>query len=162
MKKDELLNFITSKPQKDVIPVCDADAGDIVRLNCGNNAVMALITNNNKKYIRISPLAISPFQQEIDSTDIVVKASQMPNELTSLIEWWNDRPVLRNQIDYVFGKLDKNIFSKVLRLIEEQPLIEKPSKSVVLFRESEKAKGNVVSADFYETYNLTYIMGEII
>ena len=65
-KYDELLNFIASKPQKDVIPVCNADAGDIVRLNCGNNAVMALITNNNKneKYIRISPLAISPFQQE--------------------------------------------------------------------------------------------------
>ena len=153
-KYEKLLKFLASKPIKDVIPVSNADAGDIVRLSCGSNAVMALITNNDKKenYIRVSPLAISPFPQEIDSTDIVVPASQMPNELTSLIEWWNDRPVMRNQIDYVFGELDNIIFSKVLGLIEQQPQIENPTEDIIIFRESEKAKGNVVSAVFYEEF----------
>lgn len=152
--KEDLLKFFTSKSCQ-TTNTAETKIGSVCRITCGNNAAMVLITKQKEDcdYIRVSPLAVSPFENEIDkNTDILVPASKMPNGLPCLIEWWNDRPILKNQIDYVFGNVEENVLQSVKIAIEQNKTPKNPSKSLLIFRETEKAKGNVISSGFYEKY----------
>ena len=133
--------------------------GQICRIKIPNstNSAFILITDisslEDKGYIRVSPIAVSPFESDIDAeTDISIEASRMPTGLPSLIEWWNDRPVMAKDINRVYGSLFKEDYDKVKERIIQQPEPKKHTKSIFAFREVEKNKGNQISASFFDKY----------
>ena len=126
-----------------------------VKIPDSTNSLFILITNisslKERGYIRVSPIAVSPIEDNLDKeTDILISASQMPTGLPSLIEWWNDRPIMANIINKVYGSISNEIFLKIKERIEKQPNIKNITKSILLFREIEKNKGNIISASFFE------------
>ena len=131
--------------------------GQICRIKIPNssNSAFILITDTSsledKGYIRVSPIYVSPFESDIDAeTDISIEASRMPTGLPSLIEWWNDRPVMAKDINRVYGSLTKEDYTKVKERIVHQPKSKKLTKNIFAFREVEKNKGNQISASFFE------------
>ena len=117
---------------------------------------MALITDistiDSYHTARISPITVSPLEEEIDSTDIILEPSQTPTGLTSLVQWWNDRPVLVNNIKKNFGNISHEDFNKIAERIKNPISPTNLTKSLLFFRESEKIKGNKLSASFFEKY----------
>ena len=128
-----------------------------IKLENTSNSAFILITDisNIEKdgFIRISPISVSPHEEDVDEeTDIIIPPSKMPTGLPSLIEWWNDRPVLANSINRMFGNLDSDNYKEIKNRIINQPKISKPTRSILLFREIEKNKGNQMSASFFEKF----------
>ena len=133
--------------------------GQICRIKIPNssNSAFILITDTSSLksdgYIRVSPIFVSPFESDIDSeTDISIAASKMPTGLPSLIEWWNDRPVMAKNINRVYGSLTKEDYDIVKERLVQQPKPKKLTKSIFTFREIEKNKGNQISASFFEKF----------
>ncbi len=128
--------------------------GQVWKIDFDENedAVMGLITDTSSlesdDFVRITPIFVTPNNKDLDEqTDILLKASQMPNGLPCMIEWWNDRPVEISYLTKCYGKIDKDLFLKVKeRIIKPVAPQKKISKSVFIFRESEKAKGDLLSA----------------
>ncbi len=128
-----------------------------IKIENTSNSAFVLITDvsNLKKdgFIRISPIFISPHDDDIDEeTDIIIPASKMPTRLPSLIEWWNDRPILANSINNVFGQIASDDLKIIKQKLINQPKITKSTKSILIFRELEKSKGNQMSASFFEMF----------
>lgn len=127
--------------------------GQVWKIDFDENedAVMGLITDTSSlesdDFVRITPIFVAPNSKDIDEeTDILLKASQMPNGLPCMIEWWNDRPVEISYLTKCYGKIDEDLFVKVKERITKPVAHQKISKSVFIFRESEKAKGDLLSA----------------
>jgi hypothetical protein len=115
------------------------------------DAVMGLVTNvesvESDQFVRISPIFVTPNIKDIDETsDIVLKASQMPNGLPSMIEWWNDRPVEVSYLKKCYGEIDEDFLKLVKERIIKPVASSKISKSVFIFRETEKSKADLLSA----------------
>ncbi len=126
-----------------------------VKANDNINSSLALITEviKDKDFVRVSPIAVSPLNKDIDTeTDILVSPETMPNGLPSLIEWWNDRPVMADSIDLLMGKVDSKLLNAVKAAVKNQNAPSKPTKAILVFREIEKNKGNQLSASFFEKY----------
>lgn len=126
-----------------------------VKANDNVNSSLALITSVNKDndFIRVSPIAVSPLDRDIDKeTDILVSPEDMPNGLPSLIEWWNDRPVMTDSIDLLLGKISDKLLNSIKAAIKNQKAPAKGTKAIYTFREIEKNKGNQLSASFFEKY----------
>ena len=122
-----------------------------IDFNENEDAVMGLVTDTSSlesdDFVRIAPIFVTPNSKDIDEqTDMLLRASQMPNGLPCMIEWWNDRPVETSYLTKCYGKIDEDLFVKVKERIIKPIAPQKISKSVFIFRESEKAKGDLLSA----------------
>lgn len=122
-----------------------------------SNSVFILITDTsslkNQGYIRVSPIYVSPLECNLDKeTDIIIPANRMPTGLPSLIEWWNDRPIMAETINKIYGSLNKDDYNKIKNLINLPIALKINTKSILIFREIEKAKGNQMSASFFEKF----------
>lgn len=128
----------------------------LIALEDGSDATMALITDistiDTYNTVRVSPITVSPIDEEIDSTDIILEPSQTPTGLTSLVQWWNDRPVLVDNIKKNFGNISHENFNKIVARINNPIFPTNLTKSLLFFRESEKIKGNRISASFFEKH----------
>lgn len=155
-KQNDLL-IVTPKTRKNEYK--NIKEGMVCRIKIDNtlNFAFVLITDvsnlNENGFIRISPIAVSPQDEDIDfETDIIIPASNMPNGLPSLIEWWNDRPILANSINKVLGSISTDDYKKIKQELVNQPRMSKSTKSVLIFREIEKNKGNQMSASFFDKF----------
>ena len=115
------------------------------------DAVMGLVTDiesvKTDEFVRLAPIFVTPNSKDVDETsDILLKASQMPNGLPSLIEWWNDRPVEISYLKKCYGKIDDSLLKLIKERIIKPVASAKISKSVFIFRETEKSKGDLLSA----------------
>jgi hypothetical protein len=103
------------------------------------------------KAIRIAPIFCSPLKQNICSeTDLVVPSETAATKITSLLEWWNDRPVKLSQLDTCYGTIENDFWKPFLRLHKDRPEPTNKSRSLMLFREEEIARGSLVSSAYVE------------
>ncbi len=158
---DSLATASANQQRKTTNLSLDTDSikeGMVCRIKIENtsNSVFALTTDVSSLksgFIRVSPIIVSPKDEDIDQkTDIIIPASKMPTGLPSLIEWWNDRPVLANSINSIFGEINTSDYKEIKQRISNQPKVSNPTRSILLFREIEKSKGNQISATFFEKF----------
>lgn len=124
--------------------------GQVWKIDFDENtdAVIGLVTNteNTNDWLRLVPIYVAPNEKDIDpETDILIEASAMPNGLPCLIEWWNDRPVEKSLLVKNYGNVSSEILSKIKQRIENPIRPRKMTKSVFIFRQTEKAKGDLLS-----------------
>ncbi len=115
------------------------------------DAVMGLVTDvesvKSDEFVRLAPIFVTPNCKDVEETsDILLKASQMPNGLPCMIEWWNDRPVEVSYLKKCYGKIDEALLKLVKERIIKPITSTKISKSVFIFRETEKSKADLLSA----------------
>jgi len=109
----------------------------------------SIITENNIKAVRITPICTTHSEKDTDETDMFLKPAEMPLGLPCLVQWWNDRPVLLTQLSLCYGELSKDITDKILTRISEFPKPVSLSASGHLFRQIEIDKGKIISAPFF-------------
>ena len=140
--------------RNDVIQCCESiEEGQFWKIvfDEDEDAVMGLVTDvesvKTDEFVRLAPIFVTPNSKDVDETsDILLKASQMPNGLPCMVEWWNDRPVEVRYLKKCYGKIDEDLFKLIKERIIKPVASTKISKSVFIFRETEKAKGDLLSA----------------
>ncbi|MBP5470974.1 MAG: hypothetical protein J6Z11_17225 [Candidatus Riflebacteria bacterium] len=122
-----------------------------IDFNEDEDAVMGLVTDvasvKSDEFVRLVPIFVTPNSKDVDETsDILLKASQMPNSLPCMVEWWNDRPVEISYLKKCYGKIDESLLKLVKERIIKPVASVNISKSVFIFRETEKSKADLLSA----------------
>ncbi len=101
--------------------------------------------------VRIMPVYSSPCPADFDhKTDIIAEPKTSPTGITLLIEWWNERPVLLENLATLYGSLPDSLQKRLNRLAADEPALADQAKSVRFFREVEIARGALISADFFK------------
>lgn len=138
----------------DVIQCCESiEEGQVWKIvfDEDEDAVMGLVTDvesvKSDEFVRLAPIFVTPNSKDVDeASDILLKASQMPNGLPCMVEWWNDRPVEVCYLKKCYGKIDESLLKLIKERIIKPVTSAKISKSVFIFRETEKSKGDLLSA----------------
>ncbi|HNX77355.1 MAG TPA: hypothetical protein PLM07_10955 [Candidatus Rifleibacterium sp.] len=105
----------------------------------------------SRQGVRIMPVYASPCPADFDKkTDLIAEPKQSPTGITLLIEWWNERPVLLENLATLYGNLPGTLQERLARLVADEPALAGQAKSVRFFREVETARGALISADFFK------------
>lgn len=94
--------------------------------------------------VRIAPLFLSPNQLELAPSDIQLSSGESPLGIPTLIETWNERPILCEQLMEYKDQLDADLYRKVISLIRSTEH-ENLSSTVQIFRQQEIARGAIFS-----------------
>ena len=100
--------------------------------------------------VRILPIFLSPLDECIcPKTDLIIEPDKFPTQITSLLEWWNERPIETSQLKSFFGELSKDQLDQVNELLKEHPNPINKTENLFLFREEEIAKGSLISQLYF-------------
>jgi hypothetical protein len=109
-----------------------------------------LITENNIKAVRITPICTTHSEKDTDETDMFLKPAEMPLGLPCLVQWWNDRPILFTQLTICYGEISAKATKELLNKIKDFAYNGRMAQSTRLFRQIEIDKGKIISAPFFE------------
>jgi hypothetical protein len=112
-----------------------------------------LITECGIKSVRITPICTTHSEKDTDETDMFLKPAEMPLGLPCLVQWWNDRPILFNQLTICYGEISAEATKELLKKFKHFVHTNKLSPSSRLFRQTEINKGKIISAQFVEELN---------
>lgn len=108
-----------------------------------------LITENNIKAVRITPICTTHSMKNTDKTDMFLKPAEMPLGLPCLVQWWNDRPILFTQLTICYGEISAKATKELLGKVANFVHTGRMASSVKLFRQIEIDKGKIISAPFF-------------
>jgi len=108
-----------------------------------------LITENNIKAVRITPICTTHSEKDTDETDMFLKPDEMPLGLPCLVQWWNNRPILLKQLTICYGEISAKATKELLNKIKDFAYNGRMAQSTRLFRQIEIDKGKIISAPFF-------------
>lgn len=109
-----------------------------------------LLTESGIKEVRIAPICTTHSMKDTDETDMFLEPAEMPLGLPCLVQWWNDRPILPEQLNICYGEISAEATKELLKKIKDFANTNKLSSSGLLFRQIEIDKGKIISAPFFE------------
>ncbi len=109
-----------------------------------------LITERNIKAVRITPICTTHSMKDTDETDMFLEPDEMPLGLPCLVQWWNNRPILSNQLTVCYGEISSKATKELLKRLSVFVYTSRLSLSARMFRQIEIDKGKIISAQFVE------------
>lgn len=132
--------------------------GQIWRFFFGSDkqSEFCLITSSpfsaNKKLsdaVRVAPLYLAPNPEETADTDIIISAENTVLGVPTLIEYWNERPILCRQLMEYAGAIDGAVLERVRQnLLSERE--QTMNRRVKMFRQHEIARGSLFSEPVFD------------
>lgn len=160
--RSRLLSATSACRTADEVKISDIKPGQLWKVVYGApedaEAIFAILTSvpfkeqgSLEKAIRIVPIFCSPSPNCIcPKTDLIISDTKFLGGVSSLLEWWNERPVKLSQLNTVFGNLSEQHLKRLTQLLTTEPLPESTKVELKLFREEEKALGALVSSAYFD------------
>ena len=100
--------------------------------------------------VHITPICITHSEKDTDETDMFLNPDEMPLGLSCLVQWWNNRPILFEQLTIYYGDISAKATKELLKRLGVFVYTGRLSPSAQLFRQIEIDKGELISAPFFE------------
>ncbi|MGM0601446.1 MAG: hypothetical protein ACQETH_16665 [Candidatus Rifleibacteriota bacterium] len=133
--------------------------GGIYRFRYGiakNQYAFALINSEAEKIsglseqvVRIIPLFLNPFVEEVAENETILKGRHNPLGLCILPETWNRRLIFVSQLESFCGNLSSELYQNVWNMQTQK--VEKLSLQVETFRKSEIYRAGFYSQELFNT-----------
>ena len=146
------------KAQQKTLDQVEVEPGQVWIVRFGDEATEATFAltlskpfDDGSGGVRIAPIHCSPINAHIcQETDIVVSGREFPTKITSLVEWWNDRPINVVQLKAMIGVLEASEFERVKTMLKNRPESTSTNPNVRLFRLEQLEIGNLISAPHFK------------
>ena len=133
--------------------------GQIWKFHYGiNDKKFALATSEifrkNEKHsysLRIIPLYLNPNPYDYSGKyDYILKSEDSPLKLNSLVEWWNERPILFSQLEKKYGEVSKEVLEQIFFHVSKDFSDIELTENQKLFRATEIEIGKLYSESVFE------------
>lgn len=108
-----------------------------------------LIIDVGIKSVDITPICTTHSEKDTDEIDMFLEPDEMPLGLSCLVQWWNNRPILFNQLAVYYGDISAKATKELLKRLSVFVYTGRLSPSARMFRQIEIDKGKIISAPLF-------------